>query len=208
VWNAKTGKPILNLLHNGWVRSACYNRDETRILTACDDRHARVWNAKTGNSILNLLHNGWVRSACYNNDATHILTASDDKTARVWNATTGQLMLMLVHDDLVRSACYNNDETNIITCSNKQISIWEQYFPSLMQAQLCSLLFTWLCVKKYPKGTDTIDKYLSEIVKATSSEHYYNESMLYSVWHSFPAGIQEQLWKKIKISVIMHKKFL
>ncbi|OUD12068.1 AAA family ATPase [Thioflexithrix psekupsensis] len=81
VWDAQTGQEILTLQgHEGYVYSAVYSPDGTRIVTASQDATARVWDAQTGQEIRTLRgHEGCVYSAVYSPDGTRIVTASSDK---------------------------------------------------------------------------------------------------------------------------------
>ena len=68
--------------------SARFNKDETCILTASDDKSARVWDSSSGAEIQRFNHNSCVNSARFNKDETCVLTASDDNTARLWQKYT------------------------------------------------------------------------------------------------------------------------
>ena len=71
--------------------SAAFSPDGTRVVTASDDRTARLWDAETGKEIAVLqAHNGTVRSAAFSPDGTRVVTASDDGTARLWDARDGK----------------------------------------------------------------------------------------------------------------------
>ena len=85
-WDAKTGKPLGEALqHQNLVMSAAFNHDGTRVVTASDDKTARVWDAATGKPLAPpLQHQRPVWSAAFNHDGTRVVTASEDKTARVW----------------------------------------------------------------------------------------------------------------------------
>ena len=75
-----------------WV-SASFSPDGGRIVTASDDRTARLWDASSGSLIASLEgHEGAVRSASFSPDGGRIVTASDDKTARLWDASSGSLI--------------------------------------------------------------------------------------------------------------------
>jgi len=92
------------------VKSAAFNPDGSRIVTASDDNTARVWDAATGNAISVLSdHENSVNSATFNPDGTRIVTASEDKTARVWDVSAipkGNILqvacaLLRLHEDPV-----------------------------------------------------------------------------------------------------------
>ncbi len=64
-----------------------FSPDGTRILTASQDKTARIWDAKTGALLVTLTgHNRAVASAQFSPDGRRVVTASHDKTARVWDA--------------------------------------------------------------------------------------------------------------------------
>ena len=73
------------------VSSAAFSPDGTRIVTASQDKTARIWDAATGQPIGEpLKHDGCVFGAVFSPDGTRIVTASSDKTARIWDAATGK----------------------------------------------------------------------------------------------------------------------
>jgi eukaryotic-like serine/threonine-protein kinase len=114
--------------HGDIVLSAAYSPDGTRIVTASDDRSARIWDARTGAQLVVLSgHDDSLITAAYSPDGTRIVTASTDKTARIWDARTGaQLAVLSGHGDEVNSAAYSPDGARIVTVSNdKTARIWD-----------------------------------------------------------------------------------
>ena len=114
--------------HTAGVNSAAYSPDGRRIVTASDDKTARIWDAATGAQLAVLSgHNDVVDSAAYSPDGRRIVTASDDKTARIWDAATGaQLAVLSGHGDAVDSAAYSPDGRRIVTASyDKTARIWD-----------------------------------------------------------------------------------
>ena len=76
--------------HGGPVNSAAFSSDGSRVVTASDDKIARVWDAKTGAVLATLSgHTDRVISAAFSPDGSRIVTASQDGTARLWDATNG-----------------------------------------------------------------------------------------------------------------------
>ena len=114
--------------HDGGVRSAVYSADGRRIVTASDDKTAKVWDANTGTELMTLTgHDSAPRSAVYSADGQRVVTASDDKTAKVWDADTGkELMTLEGHDGEIYSAAYSADGQRVVTASDdKTAKVWD-----------------------------------------------------------------------------------
>jgi len=76
------------------VTQISFSPDGGRILTASQDKTARIWDAKTGALLVTLTgHNRAVASAQFSADGKRVGTALHDKTARVWDAQTAALSL-------------------------------------------------------------------------------------------------------------------
>jgi hypothetical protein len=125
--------------HGDFLHSAAYSPDGTRIVTASNDKTARIWDARSGAQLTVLLgHGDVIGSAAYSPDGTRIVTASFDKTARIWDARTGTpLAVLLGHGDPVRSVAYSPDGTRIVTASlDKTARIWDARIPATLDDQI------------------------------------------------------------------------
>src|SRR5262249_5332266 len=87
-WDARTGAELLTLKgHTGFVYSAAFSPDGTRVVTAGSDGTAKVWDARTGAELLTLKgHTGFVMSAAFSPDGTRVVTAGSDGTARIYDS--------------------------------------------------------------------------------------------------------------------------
>lgn len=114
--------------HTREVYSAAFSPDGTLIVTASQDRTARVWDAATGASLAELKDlMDLVNSAAFSPDGTRIVTASADGTARVWDAATGASLAELKgHTESVPSAAFSPDGTSIVTASwDNTARVWD-----------------------------------------------------------------------------------
>ena len=115
------------LQHEGPVNSAAYSRYGRLIVTASDDRTARLWIARTGQPFNNIVlrgHGNAVRSAAFSSDGRRIVTASDDQTARVWLVKTGKQIGQENHGSNPRSAVFGPDGRSILTASGFHVTFW------------------------------------------------------------------------------------
>jgi WD40 repeat protein len=69
-----------------YVRSVEFHPTQPWILSACDDRTAKIWEYKTGRCVLTLIgHQHYVMCARFHPTLPMVATCSLDKTIRVWD---------------------------------------------------------------------------------------------------------------------------
>ena len=114
--------------HERSVSSAAFSPDGSRIVTASQEKTARIWDTATGKQLQVLRgHEAGLWTVVFSPDGSRVLTASEDKTARLWDAATGQQIAVLSgHDDKVTSAAFSPDGRRIVTGSfDKTARIWD-----------------------------------------------------------------------------------
>jgi WD40 repeat protein len=75
------------LQHEDRVNDANFSADGRFIVTASDDKTARIWDAKTGQAVGEpLKHESQIKKAMFTSDGRRIITISND--VRFWDATT------------------------------------------------------------------------------------------------------------------------
>jgi WD40 repeat protein len=92
--NAQQGIKEVSILrgHSSEVYSATFSPDGNRIVTASDDRTARIWDAATGQttSILQQ-HAAPVYSATFSPDGRYVATVGGDAAVYYWDSQTNEL---------------------------------------------------------------------------------------------------------------------
>ncbi len=120
VWDADTGKLLLNLAkHSGEVNSAYFSPDDKMIVTASDDNTAVLWNSQTG-KVLHVLqgHKDKVYSAIFDPSGQRIVTASQDSTARIWSVAGDSIATLQLHRRGVLSALFSADGRLVLTAGD------------------------------------------------------------------------------------------
>ncbi|MBY0360682.1 MAG: TIR domain-containing protein [Phreatobacter sp.] len=105
-------------VHKGWVGTAVFSPDGTRVVTA-GDQTARIFDAATGAEIARCEgHERGVTTAAFSPDGTRLVTASVDGTARIFDAATGaEIARCEGHERMVTTATFSPGGTRLVTAS-------------------------------------------------------------------------------------------
>jgi WD40 repeat protein len=118
-------RELARLSHEGKVNQAMFSADGRMILTASEDRTARIWEASTGRELARLEHGAPVQTAVFSRDNKRILTASLGNSAQVWDVSRS-LGLELPHAANVQQAVFSHDGRYTLTSSDDHTaSVWD-----------------------------------------------------------------------------------
>lgn len=120
----------------GAVRSVRFSRDTKHLITASDDKLAKIWSLPSRKFVCSLSgHTNWVRSAEFNSDASKAVTGSDDKLVKLWDVETHrELHTFYDHNDSVNQVMFTPDGSSVAACSaDNSIKMWDTRSHTLLQ---------------------------------------------------------------------------
>ena len=140
LWDVASGKLLLEKAigphrygpvrtASGFIISASFSSDGSKIVTASGDKSVRFWDVSTGRFLFSpLWHNETVYSAVFNASGSRMLTVCGDGIARVWSLTgEGPIEeAKLKHGGKITSANFSPDGSKIVTASNdRSARVWD-----------------------------------------------------------------------------------
>ena len=119
------GHPRTIAFHDGQVNSAAFDSSGGRVITASNDRSARVFDV-SGSLLKKLSHAKELNGAAFSHDGTRVVTASADGVARIWDLEgEGKVRHELSHEGTtVWKASFNHDDTLVATASGAGAFLW------------------------------------------------------------------------------------
>jgi len=125
----ETAKEIAVLRgHDQALAYAEFSPNGSLIVTASEDKTARIWDVATAKEIGVLRgHDGRVTSAAFSPNGSRIVTASEDKTTRIWDA---HLQTMSVKD-LISEACVRLASMTKLTHEEMRLAGYPDSMPAI-----------------------------------------------------------------------------
>ena len=120
LWDARTGRQLYVLQHNGYVVGESFSPDGGSLVTSSSDGAAYVWDVATGERELLLVGaTGATNAAVFSPDGSEIATASADWLGRIYYSQDGRLLAPLAgHGDSVTSIGFDPSGRTVVTGSN------------------------------------------------------------------------------------------
>lgn len=118
IWHATESAVVRLEGHRSEISDIHWKSDGKQLVTASQDKTARIWDAQTGTELARLEgHARDVTTASWNSSGHSILTTSGDDTARVWDAATGKELAQLKATDASRlfGAEWSPDGHRVVT---------------------------------------------------------------------------------------------
>jgi WD40 repeat protein len=96
IWDPKTGKQLLKLSHDNWVRGMAVSPDGTKAVSSSLDDTVALWDLTNGQQIYKLPGHGKLggyRTVAFTANGKFFLSFGDDYYLRKWDVKTGKAVI-------------------------------------------------------------------------------------------------------------------
>lgn len=130
---------VMKTGHADSISTVWFSRDGKFIVTASNDRTAKLWETKTGREIRTFKgHSSGVNAVDFSPDGKFIVTGSRDGSAKLWDVVTGRKIRALGSSDAfqgnmnfdsflasVNSVSFSSDGQYVVIGKNDGIKLWD-----------------------------------------------------------------------------------
>lgn len=125
LWDAITGEELHTFPHPHIVKSVNFNSDDSRLLTASNDKKVRVFNLNRPDDSGDCLvgHSSAVKKALFIDDKK-VVSAADDKTVRFWDLTSLSEIKKLELETQPSSLELSQNGDTLVITHGHSVSFW------------------------------------------------------------------------------------
>ncbi|KAF8072575.1 poc1a [Scenedesmus sp. PABB004] len=130
------GRSTVLKAHTGTVRAVGFSQDGGSLITASDDKTAKLWSLPTQRFLFTLSgHSNWVRAAQISPDGRLAVTGSDDRTVKVWDLASRRVIRSYEgHGAGVNTVLFHPDGTCIASGgADGALRLWDLRSDALLQ---------------------------------------------------------------------------
>ena len=127
LWDARTGRCLRRLAHEGDAECISFSPRGDRIAVASYDNTVGIWDTATGERVISLEQGiNWYRSVAYHPGGRLVAVGSYDHVAYLWDLTTRTRRELSGHDDHVTAVAFVSGGDVLVTASHDQsVRLWD-----------------------------------------------------------------------------------
>ncbi len=135
IWDASTGKPLLELTSGTTVVHTAFSPDDGTVLTASLDGTVRWWNARTGEELHRFTHGKSAWCALFSPDGKLALTAGDDASIALYELASRSEKLRVHGEGVAITACAFSPDGALFAAGdvNGVVRVWQTATGALVQ---------------------------------------------------------------------------
>ena len=138
IWNAKTGRKVIEMDTNGSrvsIQTLSFSHDGALIAGAGRDGLIKLWDVATDQNINTFSHESGVASIAFSPIENILASGSDDATVKLWDVTTGAEMLEIECPGPVWTVTFSPDGNTLAWSDaiSDAIHLWDVATQSLME---------------------------------------------------------------------------
>lgn len=115
--------------HLDAVRSCKYIDNDSKIMSASDDKTIKIWDVETGLILHNYTecHDGIISEANVNENGRRFVSCGWDKKVGVWDVESGRCIWSGLHAGIVTSCRFSHDGKYVVSCSDldNTVKVWD-----------------------------------------------------------------------------------
>ncbi len=123
----RTAPEVRIRAHGERLSTVSFSPDGSQVVSASDDRTAKIWSARSGEQQGELNHPDRVISAVFSPDGQRIATGGADGLARIWNLGAGQPLIELRgHTGAVNRVSFTPDAKQVVSAGeDATVRVWD-----------------------------------------------------------------------------------
>jgi WD40 repeat protein len=122
LWQISSGKKVVEIRHNGFVRDISFSPSGEHLATASENEskkiwYVQIWEVPDGKEVLRWSQAEKIKLVAFDPMIQFLATAGDDDTVRIWKVATNQIVAQFKHASPIRAITFDPKGLRLATAS-------------------------------------------------------------------------------------------